>query len=113
PQSSSTNRTLRKNPREFLPLELGIWDLFGIWILEFGIFPTHHFMSSQPNLLDLEKFQRSVNRRSFLQRSAYGLGCLALASLLDRTLLGSASAATGEGRWTGMVNPPHFPVRAK
>ena len=32
-----------------------------------------------------EEFARSVNRRTFLTNSAYGLGGLALASLLDRT----------------------------
>jgi hypothetical protein len=57
-------------------------------------------------------FQQSINRRTFLTRSAYGLGGLALAGLLEpRLFSGSASAAPG--RWRGVVNPPHVPVKAK
>ena len=60
---------------------------------------------------DHQEFQRTINRRTFLGRSAYGLGGLALASLLDPKLIGGASAA--EDRWRGIVHPPHFPIRAK
>jgi len=62
---------------------------------------------------DLQEFQRSINRRTFLGRAAYGLGGIALASLLDTTLVGSLAAAEPEPRWRGVVNPPHFPVRAR
>src|SRR6266404_4272625 len=62
---------------------------------------------------DYQQFQLGINRRTFLSRSAYGLGSLALASMLDPGLIGSANAATAEDRWRGVVNPPHFPVRAK
>ncbi len=62
---------------------------------------------------DLQNFQLGINRRTFLSRSAYGLGALALASLLDPGILCGARAATAEDRWRGIVNPPHFPVRAK
>src|SRR4051794_12176447 len=61
---------------------------------------------------------QSINRRTFLTRSAYGLGGMALASLMDPRRIGAATAtataapATG-GRWQGVVNPPHFPVKAK
>jgi hypothetical protein len=48
-----------------------------------------------------------------LGRSAYGLGGIALASLLDSRLFGSLLAAETGGRWRGIINPPHFPVRAK
>src|SRR5439155_613843 len=65
------------------------------------------------NTFDPLKFQLSINRRTFLTRSAYGLGGLALASLLNPRLLATESSAAGEGRWRGIVNPPHFPVRAK
>ena len=64
-----------------------------------------------PNF-DAEQFQRSINRRTFLGRAAYGLGGLALAALMDPRLIGSATAAT-EGKWKGIVNPTHFPIRAK
>jgi hypothetical protein len=65
-------------------------------------------------ILDPVTFERSVNRRTFLTRSAYGLGGLALASLLNPPLLRGANAAeAAQGRWKGIVNPPHFPIRAK
>jgi hypothetical protein len=57
-------------------------------------------------------FQLNINRRAFLGRAAYGLGGMALACLLEPKLIGTASAASME-RWTGVVHPPHFPVRAK
>lgn len=53
----------------------------------------------------------SVNRRTFLQRSAYGLGGLALASLLDRSLLNRTQAAPAG--WNGVLTEPHFPIKAK
>jgi hypothetical protein len=56
-------------------------------------------------------FQLSINRRTFLRRSAYGLGGIALASLLNPALLGGSAAEAG--RWTGIVNPLHFPAKAK
>src|SRR5204863_9983638 len=62
---------------------------------------------------DPQEFALSINRRTFLGRAACGLGGLALACLFDRKLLGAADAPTLEGRWQGIVNPPHFPVRAK
>ncbi len=62
---------------------------------------------------DLNEFQQSINRRTFLGRAAYGLGGLALASLLDPGLIGSASAAPASGKWKGLVNPPHYPVKAR
>jgi hypothetical protein len=62
---------------------------------------------------DPTEFQLNINRRTFLGRAAYGLGGLALACILDPKLIGSARAAATEGHWKGIVNPPHFPVRAK
>ena len=66
---------------------------------------------------------RSINRRSFLTQSAYGIGAMALASLLNPVggaarALGAATrlpaSGTGAGgRWRGVVNPTHFPVKAK
>ncbi len=55
-----------------------------------------------------------INRRTFLRQSAYGLGSLALASLLDKALLGSAQAANAAtSRWTGALSGAHFPIKAK
>lgn len=52
-------------------------------------------------------------RRSFLGRSATGIGSAALASLLSPGLLGSARAASGTSGSQGVVNPLHFAPRAK
>src|SRR5262245_15038115 len=60
-----------------------------------------------------DDFALSINRRSFLQRSAYGLGTIALACLLDPKMFGRARAAESAGAWHGIVDPPHYPVRAK
>ena len=54
----------------------------------------------------------SLNRRTFVTRSAYGLGGLALAHLL-RPQPGQAAAVPADPRWRGIINPPHFPIRAK
>ncbi|MDB6020416.1 MAG: hypothetical protein JWQ04_273 [Pedosphaera sp.] len=63
--------------------------------------------------IDSAAFKSSVNRRTFLGRAAFGLGGLALASLLDPKLLHAAETAAAPDRWRGIVNPPHFPIRAK
>jgi hypothetical protein len=56
-----------------------------------------------------------ISRRAFLGRSSAGVGSLALASLLDPTLLrgGEASPSRQRDRWTGAVNPLHFAPKAK
>jgi hypothetical protein len=71
-------------------------------------------MRMNPNF-DFEKFQLGINRRTFLGRAAYGLGGMALAALLNPKLMGGTNpaAAAINGKWTGIVNPPHYPVRAK
>ncbi len=71
-------------------------------------------MNSRPNpLTDPDAFALSVNRRTFLQRSAYGLGGAALASLLERSLGVSAAQVGTPPSWRGVLREPHFPVRAK
>src|SRR5262245_49738172 len=54
-----------------------------------------------------------IFRRAFLTESAYGLGGLALASLLDPRWSSPAAAAAVQPSSRGVVSPPHFPVRAK
>jgi hypothetical protein len=51
----------------------------------------------------------SVNRRTFLRQSAYGLGGLAFASLFDSRLIGSAQAAGVPG----VLKKLHFVPKAK
>jgi hypothetical protein len=52
-----------------------------------------------------------LSRRSFLGRGTTGIGALALASLLDRSLL--AGEGNSAERWPGLIHPLHFPPRAK
>jgi hypothetical protein len=72
-------------------------------------------MKPAPNV-DRTAFEQSVNRRTFLGRSACGLGSLALAGLLEpqAPAAGNAPAAgAAAGRWRGVVNPLHYPARAR
>ena len=62
---------------------------------------------------DPAAFQQGINRRTFLGRSAYGLGGLALAGLLEPNLFADAPRSPARDRWRGVVNPPHHPVKAK
>jgi hypothetical protein len=60
--------------------------------------------------------QQSINRRTFLTNSAYGLGAAALSTLLTQSGLAAPTASTPtatQGRWRGVINPPHFPIKAK
>ncbi len=54
---------------------------------------------------DTPAFQQSVARRAFLQQSAYGLGGVAFASMLNK-------AQAGE-HWTGALKKPHVPIKAR
>ncbi len=62
---------------------------------------------------DPKEFQLGINRRTFLGRAAYGLGGIALATLLNPKLIGAAQAAVAEEKWRGIVSTPHFPIKAK
>ena len=52
-------------------------------------------------------------RRTFLGRTAQGVGGLALASLLNPTLLSAAAAVGRKDKWTGVVSPLHYPQKVK
>ncbi len=57
-----------------------------------------------------------LNRRTFLRRSAFSLGSLALASLLDPALLAQQAMAAPEpagGRWRGVARPLAYRQRIK
>ena len=54
-------------------------------------------------------FAQNFSRRAFLQRSAYGLGGMALGMLLDPDARAQTSLAPGRGA----IAAPHFPIRAK
>ena len=55
--------------------------------------------------------QQQQTRRVFLGRASQGVGALALASLLKPSV--QAASGTGSDRRTGVVNPLHFPAKAK
>src|SRR3954452_24687349 len=67
---------------------------------------------------DFAAWQTAVRRRTFLRRSAYGLGGIALTGLLDPSLFsgtarGAADTTRPGDRWRGVLNPPHRPIKAK
>jgi hypothetical protein len=62
---------------------------------------------------DFEQFQSSINRRTFLGRAAFGLGGMALASLLNPLSAGAVEKTAKQAHWRGIINPPHYPIRAK
>jgi hypothetical protein len=62
------------------------------------------------NPLSFQRWQQDVSRRSFLERSAYGLGGLALAHLMP----GAASAGASEPELRhGVLARPHIPIKAR
>ncbi|MES2461698.1 MAG: DUF1501 domain-containing protein, partial [Armatimonadota bacterium] len=60
---------------------------------------------------DVEAFARRVNRRTFLQQSAYGMGGLALQSLIGGTAWAKGPEAGDLPK--NVMGLPHFPIRAK
>ena len=54
----------------------------------------------------------SINRRTFLTQSAYGLGGIAFA-LLQNRLAGATTAGKRPPGWNGALREAHLPVRAK
>src|SRR5688572_16741097 len=58
-----------------------------------------------------EDILKLMTRRHFFGRSARGLGTVALASLLDRTLSGSVAQVRASS--PGIIHPLHFAPRAK
>ncbi len=65
-----------------------------------------------------DAWRAAVQRRAFLKNSAYGLGSLALAGLLDPALFqqsarAGADAAKQDDHWRGVVRPTHYPIKAR
>ena len=58
------------------------------------------------------QFQLEETRRQFLGRAAHGIGGMALASLLNPAARAWAAEGSMEP-WRGVVDPLHFPARAK
>src|SRR5690349_18971105 len=63
---------------------------------------------------DFDAWRVNLRRRVFLRNSAYGIGSLALAGLLNpRVFAGGGDPVNPDARWRGVVRPTHFPVKAK
>jgi hypothetical protein len=70
------------------------------------------------NPFDAHRHALSVNRRTFLTQSAYGLGGLALALMSERRAAAGASGSTGVPSrlppgWSGALREAHLPIKAK
>src|SRR4051812_17036536 len=63
--------------------------------------------------MDINPFIEAVTRRSFLRRSAGGIGVAALASLLSPDMLFGAAPATGPVTVPGILGQTHFAPKAK
>jgi hypothetical protein len=55
----------------------------------------------------------TLNRRAFLGRASQGVGAVALASLMHPSLLRAAAAVAKKDKRTGVVNPWHYPPKAR
>ena len=55
---------------------------------------------------------QSINRRTFLANGAYGIGTMALASLLNPAA-GLVAASGSSSPRGGIITTPHFPIKAK
>src|SRR5690349_19299629 len=63
--------------------------------------------------MEFQQHIRLQQRRTFLGQIGRGMGAVALASLLNPRLLSAATASPKNPHWSGVVNPLHFPARAK
>jgi hypothetical protein len=63
---------------------------------------------------DQQREKLLLTRRAFLGKSVRGVGSLALASLLNPSLLMAATEASSKAeKWRGVITTPHVPPRAK
>jgi len=54
-----------------------------------------------------------LNRRSFLYKSAFGMGGMALAQLLAPAARADEKVVAAAGKWRGVITQPHLPPKAK
>src|SRR4051812_48906225 len=72
-------------------------------------------------MLNMNAAQQQLSRRAILGRSAHGLGAVALASLLNPSIMKAAESVASVGggssvptqKYGGVINPLHFKPRAK
>src|SRR5258706_4840512 len=60
---------------------------------------------------DTERYLQGLSRRAFLKQSAYGLGGIALGTLMGG--VADAQTSVAPEKWQGVITRPHFPIRAK
>jgi hypothetical protein len=65
------------------------------------------------SLFDPTAHALSVNRRTFLTQSAYGLGGIAFALLQSKLAAATGTAAVRPKGWNGVLQEAQFPIRAK
>ena len=70
------------------------------------------------NPFDANRHALSVNRRTFLTQSAYGLGGLAMALMHQKLAAAGAGGSPGAPvtlppGWSGALREAHLPVKAK
>jgi hypothetical protein len=65
--------------------------------------------------IERERLRLQLLRRSFLRSSSVGIGGLALQAMMfaNRTAIGNEKVSEKDQRWTGVVEPLHFPQRCK
>src|SRR4051812_23824700 len=68
--------------------------------------------ATRRNMIDPQSFFQNLSRRTFIKRSAGGIGAAALASLLNPQLLFGAGAA-GPTTAPGILGHTHFAPKAK
>ncbi len=64
-----------------------------------------------PEPISPSELIQSLQRRTFLRHAGYGIGGIALGQLLGARGFASEGAAGAPSH--GVINPPHFPIRAK
>lgn len=70
-------------------------------------------MKDQLDISSLSEEKLNWSRRTFLSRAAFGIGSLALGSLLNPVLLRAQVRPERSGSWRGIIHPPHHPPRIK
>jgi hypothetical protein len=69
-------------------------------------------MNNMKNRFDSKNIQQ-IRRRAFLEQAAYGIGGIALATLINPQCTNAETLDSLGNKWTGLVNPLHYPARIK
>src|SRR5439155_20328842 len=125
PRAGRLRRRVERHPQHGSGDHEGVtfaWGHGSRWRKLAGFRPrlrTSLMMREKLHMIDRETFERHLTRRTFLRRSAGGIGAAALASLLSpELLLGATTApttahATGPVKVPGVLGMTHFAPKAK